>query len=315
LADRQFDPSDMGFYTNNNFFEQEGTVHYNIFKPSKWYNQIQNYLQATYTSRYKPSTYQSFTVEAGPYVQFKNFWSAELNVFYHASGNDFYEARNGMLYRTPESYGFAVFINPNRAKAYNFGGNAGFSRYRLYNGERYKAYFFQNLRLNNRFSLGLDLDYIKNNNYVNWVVSNGDASIFSRYDRNTVENSMDGKYSFSNKMEINLRVRHYWSDRRNKEFFLLNTAGGLSGYTGAALKGTDRNYNVFNVDLIYTWQFAPGSELSVTYKNVAERNDSFYTRRYSRNLDDIITGPQNNSLSVKMLYYVDYLDLRKKRKN
>jgi hypothetical protein len=122
---------------------------------------------------------------------------------------------------------------------------------------------------------------------------------------------MDAKYSFTNRMGINVRVRHYWSDRRNSEFYALNPNGSLSNYTGPAVTGADRNYNVFNVDLIYTWQFAPGSELSVAYKDVSERNESFYTRRYANNLNNVLSGPQNNSLSIKMLYYIDYLDLRK----
>jgi len=66
---------------------------------------------------------------------------------------------------------------------------------------------------------------------------------------------------------------------------------------------------------VYTWQFAPGSELSVTYKNAAENNERFYTKRYSQNLDNVLSGPQNNSLSVKVLYFVDYLDLIKKHKH
>jgi hypothetical protein len=125
---------------------------------------------------------------------------------------------------------------------------------------------------------------------------------------------MDAKYSFSNKMGIQFGVRHYWSDRRNKEFYALNNKGGLNAYTGPALQNVDRNYNVFNIDLAYVWQFKPGSELSITYKDAAETNDKFLTKRYNRNLDNVLSTPQNNSLSIKLLYYIDYLDLLKKKK-
>ena len=69
-----------------------------------------------------------------------------------------------------------------------------------------------------------------------------------------------------------------------------------------------------SVLLSYIWTFAPGSELSVNYKDVSERNEDFYTKKYTNNLGNVLSGPQNNSLSVKVLYYVDYLDLKKKRK-
>ena len=115
-------------------------------------------------------------------------------------------------------------------------------------------------------------------------------------------------------MGIKAAVRHYWSDRRNKAFYALNQTGELSPYTGPTLQNVDRNYNVFNVDFVYTWDFKPGSVLSITYKNASETNEKFYTKRYNRNLDNVLSVPQNNSLSIKFLYYIDYLDLLKKRK-
>ncbi|MNQ60773.1 hypothetical protein D3C85_750660 [compost metagenome] len=178
----------------------------------------------------------------------------------------------------------------------------------------YNFYFFQNLRLNDKVAFGLDLNFNPNYNYVNWVTTQGNQAIFSRYDRRTVENSFDAKYTFTNLMGITVVLRHYWSDRRNKEFYLLKPDGNLTDYQGASLTGMDRNYNVFNIDLIYTWQFAPGSTLSLSYKDAAETYDTFYTQRYNKNLSGILNAPQNNSLSIKVLYYVDYLDLKKKRK-
>lgn len=314
FSDTRFDPSDMGFYTNNNFFDQAINVGYNIYKPGKWYNQIQAWTEVEYSRRYKPGDFQSLGIFPGIYTQFKNFWSVELNGNWLAEANDFYESRNGQIFKAPESYRLAIYVNPNRAKAYNFGGNVVRIKKSMYDGVGYNFYFFQNLRLNDKLALGLDLNFAPSFNYVNWVGRNGNQPVFSRYDRNTVENSMDAKYSFSNKMGINFRVRHYWSDRRNKEFYALNNSGYLDSYNGPALVNTDRNYNVFNIDLVYTWQFAPGSELSVTYKDAAETNEQFYTKRYGRNFDNVLSSPQNNSLSIKMLYFIDYLNIIKKKK-
>lgn len=314
FSDAQFDPSDMGFYTNNNFFDQSVNFGYNVYKPGKWYNQIQAWAEVEYSRRYKPGDYQNLGFFPGVYVEYKNFWSTELNANFLAESNDFYESRNGQVYKAPGSSRIALYVNPNRSKAYNFGGNVNIEKRNLMNGVSYNFYFFQNLRVSDKLAFGLDLNYQPSYNFVNWVAIMGNQSIFSRYDRNTVENTMDAKYSFSNKMGINLGVRHYWSDRRNKDFYILNAAGRLDSYNGTALQNVDRNYNVFNIDFVYIWQFSPGSELSITYKNAAETNEKFYTKRYGRNFDHVLSGPQNNSLSVKILYYVDYLNLVKKRK-
>lgn len=313
FADSRFDPSDMGFYTNNNFFDQSISLGYNVYKPGKWYNQIQAWTEVEYSRRFKPGDYQSLGIFPGVYVQFKNLWSAELVTNWIAEQNDFYEARNGQVFKAPASYRTAIFINPNRAKAYNFGGNVSRVSRSLFNGESYNFYFFQNFRVNDRLAFGLDLNFAPSFNAVNWVGFNGSQSVFSRYDRNTVENTMDAKYSFTNRMGVTLLVRHYWSDRRNKDFYNLNNDGTLSPYSGPALQNVDRNYNVFNIDLIYVWQFMPGSEINITYKNAAELNEQFLTKRYSRNFDRVFSGPQNNSLSVKVLYFIDYLNLAKKK--
>ncbi len=314
FSDTRFDPSDMGFYNNNNFFDQSGRIAYNVYKPGKWYNQIQLWTEIEYSRRFNPGDYQSFGLFPGMYVQFKNQWSVEANANYLAESNDFYEARNGQVYKAPSSYRLALFVNGNRAKAYNVGGNIRFTKKDLFNGETYNFYFYQNYRASDRLAFGLDLNFAPDYNAVNWVASSGSQSIFSRYNRNTVENSIDAKYSFNNKMGVKVIARHYWSDRRNKDFYALNSDGLLNPYIGPALQNVDRNYNVFNIDLVYTWVFKPGSELSVTYKNAAETYDQYLTKRYNRNIENILSGPQNNSISIKMLYYIDYLDLKKRNK-
>ena len=313
-ADDKFDPSDMGFFTNNNFLDQRIGFGYNIYKPSKWYNEWQNWFNTSYSRRAAPGDYQSFGLEGGSYVRFKNLWSAEIDLNYDAKANDFYEARNGQIYKAPENFTIGLYINPNRAKAYNFGGNVRYREQQLFKGKSYNFYLFQNFRLNDKIAFGLDLNFNPNYNYVNWVTAQGNQAIFSKYDRRTVENSFDAKYTFTNLMGLTVVLRHYWSDRRNKEFYLLKPDGNLTDYQGPALTGTDRNYNVFNIDFVYTWQFAPGSTLSLSYKDAAETYDTFYTQRYNKNLSGILASPQNNSLSIKVLYYVDYLDLKKKHK-
>ncbi|MBG6236048.1 hypothetical protein IWX76_002629 [Pedobacter sp. CAN_A7] len=313
-ADDKFDPSDMGFFTNNNFLNHSAYVAYNIFKPSKWYNEWQNWFNATYSRRVVPADYQSLGLMLGTYVRFKNFWSVETNLNYNSRNNDFYESRNGQVYKTPENYSIAVYVNPNRSKAYHFGGNVRYKAQQLFKGKEYRFYLYQNLRLNDQVGLNLQLDFTPNYNYVNWVATQNNQALFSRYDRRTVENSLNGKYSFTNRMGLTVGIRHYWSDRRNKEFFLLQNDGNLAAYGGEPLKGLDRNYNVFNVDLIYTWQFAPGSEISLSYKDAAETNANYFTKKYTENLNGILSAPQNNSLSLKVLYYIDYLNLKSRKK-
>src|SRR5690606_16963672 len=71
LTDDKFDPTDMGFFNNNNFFTNELYLGINKYKPGKWYNQFEAWFELDHTQRFTPRSYQSFDVEIGTWAQFK----------------------------------------------------------------------------------------------------------------------------------------------------------------------------------------------------------------------------------------------------
>lgn len=75
------------------------------------------------------------------------------------------------------------------------------------------------------------------------------------------------------------------------------------------------NYNAFNVDLTYSWEFAPGSELSVVWKNSIDTNNQNINFNYFDNLNRTLKSTQNNSLSLRILYYIDYQRIIKNKKS
>ncbi len=314
LTDNKFDPTDLGFFTNNNFIDHSLFMGYAKYTPGKWYLQYQTWFEADYSQRFKPQAYQSFEANAGGWVKFKNFWSANANIEREFSGNDFYEARTaGRVFNTFSSTRINGSFNSNNAKKYNGGAFVSVRFQDNYGGFGLGTGFYQNYRVNNKLSLGTEVMVEPRYNYVNWVgKSSVNEIIFSRYDRNTVESVLDVKYTFTAKMGLNLRARHYWSDRRNKSFFFLQNDGNLQPHPGTEFINKHVNYNVFNIDMVYSWQFAPGSELSVTYKDVAEDYETLNREGYGRNLGRVIGQPQNNSISLKILYYLDYLQLKKR---
>ena len=313
LTDDKFNPNDLGILFNNNFFNNSVFGEINLFKGKKVYNEFHAFIQARYSQRFKPRAYQTFGVSSGMYMIFKNLWSIDANLEWEPEGNDFYESRNGMVFKS-SSYKFAGFsLNSNRSKRYNAGGYAYVNAKQQFDGAGYDLGFYQNFRLNNKFSMGNDFSYEPRLNYAGWVGNSADGqTIFSRFDRQTIVNSFDAKYSFSTKMGITLRARHYWSNRENKDFYALQNNGRLNPMTGVS-NTYDVNFNTFNLDMIYTWQFAPGSELTVAWKDASIISEREVKRGYGNNLGHIFTAPQNNSLSLKVLYYVDYLQLKKKR--
>ena len=156
------------------------------------------------------------------------------------------------------------------------------------------------------------INYSPFSNNVGFYGNSGTEILFSRRNINTVENQLEAQYHFNNKSGISFRARHYWSKVTNKEIFSLNADGSLSPNT-TPVNVEHQNFNAFTIDAVYTLQFAPGSFINIVWKNSIYTSDQEIQYTYFKNLDRTIAAPQNNSLSVKILYYLDYVNFKKKR--
>lgn len=316
LTDNKFDPTDLGYFNNNNFIRNSFDIGYNHYTPGKLFNRYNTYLGIFQTRRFLPRTYQSSRAQGGGYFEFKNLWTLNLDFYRQFMGKDFYEPRvAGKEFNTPAStYGY-FRLRSNSIKKYNAGVFFSARLREQFHGVAYVAGFYQNYRVKNRLSLGVDFNTQPQYDYSAWLgLSKANEIIFSRFDRNTIESRFDATYTFNSNMGIMVRARHYWSNRRNKAFYFLRDDGELQSHDGAEFKGAHTNYNVFNIDFIYSWRFAPGSELSLSYKDASEDFENMNRYGYVKNFNRIIGLPQHNSLSLKVLYYLDYLQLRKKIK-
>jgi hypothetical protein len=116
-------------------------------------------------------------------------------------------------------------------------------------------------------------------------------------------------------MGLTFRLRHYWSKLNNLQYYDLAQNGTLANLTSSHFNhDNDQNYNAWNIDMVYVWQFSPGSEISMAWKNSSLSNTDQAKLGYFRNLQNTIDAPQNNNISFKILYYIDYQNLRKKKK-
>jgi len=88
----------------------------------------------------------------------------------------------------------------------------------------------------------------------------------------------------------------------------LNNEGTLNAslYQG----NHDINYNIWNLDLSYSWEFAPGSQLVVLYRNAIFNEDKLANLNFRKNLDNLFTEPINNNFSLKFIYYLDYNNVK-----
>jgi len=121
-------------------------------------------------------------------------------------------------------------------------------------------------------------------------------------------------FIFNNKSSLSLRVRHYWSRVEYDDYYQLLKSGYLSKPIDYDTYGNDfdANYNAFTIDLQYLWRFAPGSELSIVWKNAINTHSNSIVNNFWENFDNTINADQINSISFKLLYYLDYQYLKRK---
>jgi hypothetical protein len=113
------------------------------------------------------------------------------------------------------------------------------------------------------------------------------------------------------RMSLDFRLRHYWVTAPYYEYYQLRNDGGLDPAT--VTQNHDLNYNLLNIDLTYIWNFAPGSQLSIVWKNAVTTVQDIMENNYVNDWKSTINSPASNSFSIRFLYYLDFLYFKKKR--
>ncbi len=329
IADDKYDINDMGLLFNNDYIDHYFWTGYRWLKPTSWYNRIQVNYNANYSMLFtrKPaqkinSKFQSFSTNVNANMQLKNLWFVGMFIGYVPHGNDFYEPRvTGYSFRTPQRLQFNPWFETNSAKKYYAAFNYFVGLRSLFNSPNHQVNISQRYRFNDKLSIGHGLTYNPATNdagYYSTYSENNQLKdvIFSRRDLKTIENIFSAKYNFNNKSGITFRARHYWSKVGVKQLYDLQADGNLLPTKHASINIVNQNSNYFNIDAVYTLQFAPGSFINIVWKNSIQDYNHDIQPTYFKNFSNTIAASQNNNLSLKILYYLDYLDIKKwKRKS
>jgi hypothetical protein len=315
VADDTYQQNDLGYFTNNNYFNYGLGAWYKIVKPKSFYNNIYVNFRANYSQRYRPRSFQYVSVSLNANSQLKNLWTVGLNSNVNPEQQDFYEPRKeGKLFKNPASYRIGFFIKTNSAKKYAASVQLYQRRSPRYASDGTQLFLGNQYRFNDKLSVSLNnnLDFIKADAGFAFMSSTGDSVIFGLRNHTTVENIFNVKYNFNIRMGITFRARHYWSKVHYFRFFNLRDDGYLDPVFSAG-QNPDKNLNLFNIDAVYTWQFAPGSFINIAWKDAAQLFNQAIEDRYPSNFSHVIKAPQENNFSIKVIYYLDYLSLRRGR--
>jgi hypothetical protein len=314
-----YDPRDLGFLNNNNNQNAFIYAEYNQAKPFWKFNRGGIGMEHSYERLYRPSEFSGYGLNFYAYGQTKGFW--ELNVFtYHEPfvTYDFFEPRTpGRFYRFPTSNNYGFYVGTDSRKKLRFTVNSNFRNFSETGRHRLNIFFSPRYRVNDKLNFQLTFSPSWSNREVGYVnaftpeAATEKSVIFGTRDRTTIELNLTSNYTFNENMALSFRMRHYWSKAEYERFNLLAADGTLAATD--YLRNHDTDYDAFNIDMIYRWRFAPGSDLFIVWKNSIYEFEDRVQVNYFRNWDQLLKAPQSNSLSIKLIYFLDYNNLVRRK--
>ncbi|GIQ57505.1 hypothetical protein Flavo103_06410 [Flavobacterium collinsii] len=319
---KDFDPNDLGINFYTNYYNIYGNGNYRILNPTKVFN----------TFRVDYDMYTEFNKESGKVQENRistevklstlknNFYGAGIDLF-PLKSHDYYEPRAENRYviipRKIELWGsvstnynkkFALDLNPfvifaDEEGRMAYGVDAG-PRYR-FNDKLLMIYSFSFLRRNN--NKGYIDDFDDDN-----IGSTPETIVFANRNVITYSNSLSGKYALNSAMTLNLAVRQYWSYAENKNILELQEDGTLTPYPQYT-KNKNSSFYSWNTDLSYSWWFAPGSQLSVLYRNNGANFERIINKDFKHNIADLLNNQAlKHIFSVSVKYFIDYNSVKNK---
>ena len=329
LVNAKYDKSDLGYITNNNSMDQGFWAGYSWTKPSKWYNQFRLNSNIFYSRLVSPvdllkrkeMMYQNTSYNFNANGQLKNLWWVGANINGGLNRNDFYEPRKyGRVFKDKPRVYTNAWWESNSAKKISWGGNISLGKGAYFNRTLIGYGLFGKVRFSSKFSVDHQLNVEQTKDQAGYAETVGETIYFSRRNVTSVENIFSVKYNFNNRMGLSLRTRHYWSKVDPKEFFVLDIYGDLQKPASPFTGNVNQNYNFVSMDMVYTWQFAQGSFVNIVWKNINENFQRDFEKDYFNNFSKTIgrNGYNNltqfTSLSVKVIYFLDYLTMKNKLK-
>ena len=329
VESRHYDPNDLGFLFTPNEQSFSARINYDIFKPFGAFNRAGFGMFANYSRLYDPNVYTDFALNLRSFFVTKSFlafgaWT-RLEPF---TTYDYFEPRSDFerYYTYPKNFMIGAWMSSDYRKRFAYDINVLFRKWDESGRQLSEISFEPRLRVNDRLFFQLDIERTSLQNDVGFVsidensvgygqVGENDIT-FSRRDQVIFENVLSTNYIFTNNMSLTLRARHYWTKVEYDSFHLLDDKGYLqtTSYWGENDSGEslhNTSFNIFNIDMVYRWRFAPGSDLFFIWKNAIFNSSSDINSDYFYNLGNLLDAPQSNSFSLKVIYFLDYLSLKK----
>jgi len=316
LLDEKFDNNDFGFLSRNNQLQFRSDLSYTQNKPKKIFSRYHIFLDQSQRYYYSLMEKEQSYYKAGGFATIKkNNHSIFADNTYLPKGKNFYEPRvKDRHFTVPAQNQLFLEYQSNPNKNLSLVGYLVLVKYfnsSIYTRELIAGYGVR-ARLGQHLFAYFNQSYEDIPNSAGFITMQDNDIIFGQRSVKQLENALTLNYSVNSKLNMNMRLRHYWIQvDYMKQFTLLENGDLAANDYNIEANDFDDNFNTFNIDFLAKWQFAPASEISLGYKLGAQFFTSDVRSSYFSNLGSTLKQNGNNTLSIKMTYFLDVNSLKK----
>ena len=322
ITTKDFDNNDLGINFETNYYSLYGNGSYRILNPTKYFN--------SFNARI--NTYSQFQKETGKLqsgnINFQINSNTKKNHYLGIGFDvnpietyDYYEPRTTDRYVIkPTKIGGFIYISTNYNNSFAFDFNPSYAVFDEAGRNSYGFSVGPRYRFNDKLSLNYNFNFFRQNNNKGYIDSINDdlnsatpnTIIFANRNVITYSNALSGKYSLNSQMTFNIALRQYWSYAENKNALSLLQNGRLADFAGYTDNKNSSFYS-WNADLSYSWWFAPGSQVSVLYRNNSGGFDRNINKKFTENITNLLNNDAlSHVFSISVRYFIDYNQVKNK---
>ncbi|MBQ4801886.1 carbohydrate binding family 9 domain-containing protein [Aquimarina sp. MMG015] len=314
LANTTFDINDLGVNFRNNFNSFRVSTSYQIFEPTKLFNNYRINLFARHRRLYDPSVQTSNSLGVDWFFVTRERFAFGGFTIYDSDTDDYFEPRvDGRFVTFSENLGVNLWVSSDYRKKFAYDIRLFHRNWFEDDQQTYSMNLSPRYRFSDKLLVIWTTDYsVRKRNF--GYIDNDDTDVFlGQRDITTVENSLSASYNFDPYKAINLRFRNFWStaDYSENIFYTLNDDGSRTQTDYDTTENDpNTNFNIWNLDLSFSWRFAPGSEATLLYRNQIFNQDELSTINYTDSLDNLFGQPIKHTLSLRVVYFLDINNLK-----
>ena len=319
-VDSNYYQNDLGYYNLRNDQRLWTRIKYMTFEPSKLFEKIEGYLWMSERSRFFPKILKSRGARIGIEVISLNLEQIKASFDYTSKYKDFEETRKEdfFIYQPAEyELEFSYRSDTRKKLVYGSGIEHSYGVNEQFNEDSSETEieFYSGYRLSNQFKVELGISNGISKNEIGYVFDENDDIYFGNRKVKFTENNISLNYNFDSYKSLSLKLRQFWSSALYKDdFFKLKSDGNRSvSDKNTSDYDPNTNFNLWNLDLSYDWEFAPGSKITFLYRNNIFSEDNLSGISYYKSTKELFEKPINHQLSLRINYFIDFNLLKKKK--